>query len=89
MKLNSIAFANAAAAITALFYIGCTLLSLLAPDFIIGLAQSWVHSLNLEALKALNGFSFSAALWGLVTISALTWATTWATIELYNRWVKN
>lgn len=83
--LKSIPFANAATVITAVFYIACALLSYLAPDLIFTIGNSWVHSLNLEAIKAASGLSFGSLVFGLVSISVITWITAYALIELYNR----
>lgn len=84
--LNAKAFANSVTAVTAVFYILCLLVSYVWPDVLFGIAQTWVHSLSLESLKAEAAISMGSALWGLVTISAVTWITTYATIALYNRW---
>lgn len=84
--LNAKAFANAATAVTAVFYVICALLSYVAPDFIFGLAKSWVHTMNLDASKANFVPDLGVAIYGIVTISIITWVTTYALIALYNRW---
>lgn len=86
--LDSKAFANAATAVTAVFFVACLLLSYIAPDLIFSIANSWVHSLNLEILQTKKAISVTTALWGLITVSAVTWITIYAMIELYNRWAK-
>lgn len=86
--LNAKAFANAATAITAVFYIVCAVLSYFAPDLIFNIAKSWMHSVNIESIKATFNPSLGVLLWGLVTLSAITWVTMYATIALYNRWSK-
>ena len=86
--LNSKAFANAATAVVAGLYVACVLLSYISPDFLFGIAQSWIHSLNLEAVKGSTPMSTNTLIIGLLTISLLTWVVTYATIELYNRWAK-
>ena len=86
--LKSIAFANAATVITAIFYVVCALLSYIAPDLVVGIGNSWVHSLDLEMIKVAKGLSIGTLTIGLISISALTWITTYAMIELYNRWAK-
>ena len=85
--LKSVPFANAATVIIAVFYIACALLSYTAPDFIFGLAASWIHSLNLEAIRVKTQMSFGTLLYGFVSISILTWITAYELIELYNRFV--
>ena len=84
--LNAKAFANAVTAVTAVVYVICLLLSLVVPDILLGVAQSWVHSLSLEGAKATQTISFGSAVVGLVTTSLLAWVTTYATIRLYNVW---
>lgn len=86
--LNAKAFANATTAVTAVFYIACWALSALAPDLIFGIAKAWMHSINIETLKATVPMSFGTVLWGFVSITVLTWITTYATIWLYNKWAK-
>ncbi|MBI2022643.1 hypothetical protein HYS97_02255 [Candidatus Daviesbacteria bacterium] len=86
--LNSKAFANAVTLVTAVFYVICLAISVAAPEFLFGIGRSWMHSINLEAIKATTTPSFQTSIWGLITISAVTWVTTFATIELYNRLAK-
>lgn len=86
--LNTKAFANATTTITAVFYIGCVLLSYLAPDLVFGLAKSWMHTVNLESVKTTYSPDFGLLIYGFITAIILTWVTTYATIALYNRWAK-
>ncbi|KKS62100.1 MAG: hypothetical protein UV29_C0023G0003 [Candidatus Collierbacteria bacterium GW2011_GWD2_42_50] len=80
--LSAKTFANATTTIMVVFYIACWLISTLAPDLIFGIANAWMHSINIESL-----ISFGTVLWGLISISLLTWITTYATIRLYNKWL--
>ena len=86
--LNTKAFANAATVIMAVFYIACALLSYISPNFIFGLANSWIHTLNIEAIRIDVQPNIGTLTYGLVSISLLTWVTTYAMIWLYNRWAK-
>ena len=86
--LNPIAFANAATIITAIFYVICAALSYLVPDLRAGVGNSWVHSLNLEAIKIKSQPSFTILTYGLVTISAVTWTTSFVFVGIYNRLAK-
>lgn len=86
--LNAKAFANAVTAVTAVFYLACVLVSYLAPDIVFGIAQSWMHSVNLDSIRSTQAMSLGATIWGLVTISLFTWLTAYITIWLYNRWAK-
>ena len=45
--LNAKAFAHAATIVTAVFYAICAAFSYVAPDFVAGIGNSWIHSLNL------------------------------------------
>lgn len=84
--LNAKAFAHATATIMAVFYVGCAILSYFAPDLIFSLAKSWMHTVSLESVKTTFSPDLGSLLYGLVTITILTWVTTYATITLYNRW---
>lgn len=86
--LKSVPFANAATTVTAVFYVICAVASYVAPDLVVSIGNSWVHSLDLEMIKVVNGMSIGTLTIGLITISAVTWVTTYAMIKLYNRWAK-
>ncbi|MDP2632596.1 MAG: DUF5676 family membrane protein [Candidatus Curtissbacteria bacterium] len=86
--LKSLAFANAATVVVAVFYAICAFLSYVMPDLLVAIATSWVHSLSLEVLKATGSMSIVSLVIGLVTISALTWITTYVFAEVYNRFAK-
>lgn len=82
--LNPAAFAHAATAVTAIFYVGCLILSALAPDVVYSISQSWFHTVSLDSLQNRSAMSLDKIILGLVSISALTWVTTYVTIWLYN-----
>ena len=82
------AFANAATVVIAVFYIACALLSYIASDVVFGLANSWIHTLNLEAMRMQVQLSFGTLVYGLVSISILTWITAYAFVALYNRFAE-
>lgn len=86
--LNAKAFAHAATVVTAVFYVACLVLSYAASDLIFSIGNSWLHSVNLESIKSTKAITIETALLGLITISLLTWVTTYATITLYNKWAK-
>ena len=86
--LNAKAFANATAVVMAGFYIACVVLSYISSDLLFSLAQSWIHTLNLEAVRTTFTPNLGSMIFGLVTAMGLTWLTTYAVIWLYNRWVK-
>jgi len=86
--LKSKSFANSATLVIAVFYVACALISYIAPDLLVSIANSWIHSLSLESLKATGPMSISALSMGLITISLLTWLTTYLFAEVYNRFAK-
>lgn len=86
--LNAKALANAASAVMVIWVLACALLSYIAPDLLFGIAQSWMHTINLESVKAIFNPDLGSILLGLVSATGLTWITTYGTITLYNKWAK-
>ena len=86
--LNAKIFANAAVAIMAVWVVVCVLLSYIVPDLLFSVAQSWMHTINLETVKATFAPDLGSLTLGLVTAVGLTWVAVYATISLYNRWSK-
>lgn len=86
--LNANAFANASTVVVLGLYAVCRAVSLIAPDFLFGIANSWFHTFSVESLKGTTPMDLGTFVFGGVTLAILTWATTYATIFLYNRWVK-
>lgn len=86
--LNAKAFANAASAVMAVWVVACALLSYVAPDLLFNIAQSWMHTINLEVAKTTFSPNLGLLLLGLVTAVGLIWVTTYGTITLYNKWAK-
>ncbi len=86
--LNAKVFANAGAAVMGVWVIACALFSYLMPDLLFSIAQSWMHTVNLETVKAAFAPDLGSLILGLATASGLTWITVYGTITLYNRWSK-
>ena len=86
--LNAKAFANAAAAVMAVWIIVCALLAYVAPDLLFTVAQSWTHAMSLEVLRSTFTPNVGSLLLGFITSVGLTWLTTYGVIWLYNRWAK-
>ena len=86
--LNAKAFANAASAVMAIWVVACAAVSYLAPDLLFSVAQSWMHNISLETVKTTFNPTLGSLFLGLVSAVGLTWATTYGTIWLYNRWAK-
>ena len=76
--------ANAVTAMMMALYFVCTGISLVAPGFILGLAQSWVHTVNMEIVRATSPFTFGSFIYGLISLSILTWIVSYGTVALYN-----
>ncbi|MBI3109807.1 hypothetical protein HYZ06_02080 [Candidatus Daviesbacteria bacterium] len=87
--LNAKAFANAASAVMAVWVVACAALSFIAPELLFSVAQSWMHTVNLETVKATFSPDLGGLLMGFVSAVGLTWITTYAIISLYNKWAKS
>jgi hypothetical protein len=84
-KLAVVALASAAAIVAAVAYVVCLAVSLVAPDLLMGILQTWAHSIQVAPLRAeAVAFQPGSALVGLVTFSGFVWLTTAATAWLYN-----
>lgn len=86
--LNAKVFANAASAVMAIWVVACAALSYIAPDLLFSVTQSWMHTINLESVKASFNPDLVSLLWGFVSAVGLTWITTFGLISLYNKWTK-
>ena len=81
------AFANAITTMMVVLYLTCATLSILFPNFLVGLAQSWVHTLNIEIIKATTPMTFGSFMYGLLSAAILTWVVTYATTGVYRYFV--
>ncbi|MEK7185912.1 MAG: DUF5676 family membrane protein [Patescibacteria group bacterium] len=86
--LNAKAFANAAATVMAVWVVVCVLLSYVMPDLLFVVAKSWMHTINLEAVKTAFTPDLGSLVLGLVTAIGLTWVFIYSVIEIYNRLAK-
>ena len=82
--LKPVAFANAFALVGLGLYIGCRILTLIVPDLLFAVGQSWFHTLNLEAVRGAASMDIGAFLLGGITFGALAWITGYALAYLYN-----
>ncbi|HKZ34951.1 MAG TPA: DUF5676 family membrane protein [Patescibacteria group bacterium] len=83
--IRSIPFAHAGAFLMAGFYLLCVTLSYIAPEFLFSIAQSWVHSLNLEVLRDMSPISPGSAVTGFLTSTGATWIVAYVFAETYNK----
>ncbi|HLD19370.1 MAG TPA: DUF5676 family membrane protein [Candidatus Nanoarchaeia archaeon] len=83
-----IAFANALAVVGIVLYIGCRILTLVVPDLLFAVGQSWFHTFNLEAVRGAVPMDIGAFLLGGITFGVLAWVTGYAFGYLYNNFAK-
>ncbi len=86
--LNSKAFANAVTVVTLAVYVLCRVLSLVAPKFLFRIGESWFHTFDLSATQSTAPMNAGTFVFGGTALAILTWATTYAAIELYNKFAK-
>lgn len=86
--LNSTAFANASAVVTAALFIICRVAVLIMPDFIYKVGQSWFHTIRLDSGQVSSSLSFGMFMLGLISATALIWLITFAVVTLYNKMVE-
>lgn len=77
-------FANALAAASVVFYVACALLAVVAPNFLLGMFQSWFHGINVTQL-ATTQRSFGSFLFGLISLAVVSWIFGYAWVWLYNK----
>lgn len=78
--------ANAAALVGLAAYLICAFVSLVAPEALLWVAQSWVHSLALGPMRPAGWFSPAQFVVGLITFPAFVWLVTAASARLYQAW---
>lgn len=86
--VNSRALAHAVATVVGVGYILCRLIAAAAPGFLFNVGQSWLHTVNLEPLRATGSMSTAMFFLGLVTSVVVSWVAAFATAELYRRWAE-
>src|SRR3954467_10855586 len=75
-KLAVVSLASAAAIVAAVAYVVCLVISLVAPDLLLALFQTWAHSISVASLQTSPTFQVGPALVGLLTFSGFVWLTT-------------
>lgn len=85
--IKSIPFANAAAIVAVAASFVCWIATVVAPDFVFSLANSWFHMINLNAVKLSSSASFGEAVVGFISLGVFTWIVVYAFAEIYNRLV--
>lgn len=87
MKLDPKGFANASAIIVGVIYVVCAALTVVAPDFLISLGNSWVHALDIAKIKDIN-ITFGSFLYGLASIMIFAWVVDYLFAVVYNKLIK-
>ncbi len=86
--VKPVVFANAVTVVAAVSYLLCLALSYLLPDILFLIAQGWVHTFNLEPVRATTPIPLALTLLTGVVFAALTWVASYAVASLYNAWAK-
>lgn len=87
MKLDQKAFANASALIVGAFYLICVGLTVIAPDLLISIGNSWFHAIDLTKIEGVD-LTFGSFLFGFVTIVIVAWVADYYFAKIYNSFVK-
>lgn len=86
--LKPVAFANALAVVGLGLYVACRVLSLVVPDLLFTVGQSWFHTFSLDTARAVAPMELGTFVLGGITFGALTWVTSYMAAYLYNRFAK-
>lgn len=86
--VKSIALANAATTVSLGIYVACRVVSLVAPDFLFNVAQSWFHTFSTESVRSVSPMNIGTFIFGAITLSVLVWVTVYAGAVLYNKFAK-
>jgi len=82
------ALANAATTVGVVAFVICGIATFIAPDLVFGIAGSWAHSINLEAVRSTTPMSLGSFILGVITFGIYIWVITFAGASLYNKWAK-
>jgi len=85
--LNSKAFANAITIVSLTVYVVCRVLAQIAPGFLLKVSRSWFHTFD-WGINGQTQMDLGTFIFGAVVLGLLSWVTTYATIELYNKFAK-
>ncbi|OGH23882.1 MAG: hypothetical protein A3J69_01050 [Candidatus Levybacteria bacterium RIFCSPHIGHO2_02_FULL_42_12] len=82
---NPIVLANAVTLALLVFYFVCVVLSFVAPDILLSIGQSWIHTLNMEAARTTNQMSLTGIILGAITFGAVVWVEVYLAAFLYGK----
>lgn len=80
-------FANSLALASIVFYVACALLAVVAPNFLLGMFQSWFHGINVTQL-ATTQRSLGSFLFGLISLAVVAWVFGYVLAWFYEKWSK-
>jgi hypothetical protein len=86
--LKPIPFANAITVVGLGLYVACRVLSLVVPDLLFAVGQSWFHTFSLDGARTVAPMELGTFILGGITFGALTWVTSYSAAYLYNRFAK-
>lgn len=86
--VKPIALANASTVVVLGIYVVCRVVSLIAPNFLFSVAQSWFHTFSTESVRSVTLMDIGTFIFGAVTLSVLVWAAAYAGAVLYNKLAK-
>lgn len=86
--LKPVPFANAITVVGLGLYVVCRVLSLVIPDLLFAVGQSWFHTFSLDSSKAVTPMDLGTFLLGGITFGVLAWVTGYAFAYLYSRFAK-
>ena len=88
MKHDPMATANAMAVTVAFIAVVCALAIILAPNFSLGIAQSWFHGMDLSKVKMAVNPSIESLLYGWITATIGGWVVGYIFASAYNWFAK-
>lgn len=86
--LKPVAAANSLTAVSLAIYVVCRVLSLVAPDLLYSVGQSWFHTFSFGGVKTVMPLDFGTFTTGALTLGLLAWITGYVIVVLYNKWAK-
>ncbi len=86
--LKPIPFANAFTVVGLGLYVGCRVLSLMVPDLLFSVGQSWFHTFSMNSARVVAPMDIGTFLLGGITLGVLSWVAFYAGAYLYNQFVK-
>ncbi|MEO6508974.1 MAG: DUF5676 family membrane protein [Patescibacteria group bacterium] len=86
--INAKILANAVTTVWVTGYVICALFTYIAPNFVFGIASTWFHSINIDAIRTSMNMPIINLLFGIVSFGAVIWIGTFTVARLYNYWVK-